>query len=235
MKNDKQNNNYFKTWSASMAYILGFIMADGCLIHKDFCKSKSNTLVIAIHSKDRAILEFIHKEINVSSNIYDRIFVGNDGILRQESRLTISSKDIINDLIILGITPRKTGKEKFPDIPKDLIRDFIRGYFDGDGSIFQTIRHGTHNKNKFYYLSGCSFTCANKEFLEKIKEILNINKSNVLEQKSKHCYQISTRNKKKIVDIAEYFYYPNYPFALERKHKIFQEIILAKSGEIKCQ
>ena len=40
------------------------------------------------------------------------------------------------DLIYHGIVPRKSGKECIPDtIPQDLIRHFIRGFFDGDGWV----------------------------------------------------------------------------------------------------
>ena len=52
---------------------------------------------------------------------------------------TIVSQQIFNDLCNIGITPRKTWDMKIDDvmshIPKQFIRDFLRGYFDGDGCI----------------------------------------------------------------------------------------------------
>jgi intein/homing endonuclease len=48
---------------------------------------------------------------------------------------------LANDLINLGFGENKTYSElKIPNIPKNLIRHFIRGYFDGDGSFIGTVR-----------------------------------------------------------------------------------------------
>jgi intein/homing endonuclease len=35
----------------------------------------------------------------------------------------------------MGMVPNKSLVLKFPDIPKEMYRHFIRGYFDGDGSL----------------------------------------------------------------------------------------------------
>ena len=52
----------------------------------------------------------------------------------------VNSPHLINTLISYGCTPKKSLTLKFPDISifknMDLIRHFIRGYFDGDGSVF---------------------------------------------------------------------------------------------------
>src|SRR5690606_36171752 len=47
----------------------------------------------------------------------------------------VSSKRMFKDLEKLGCGQKKTGYETFPDIPTELRRHFIRGYFDGDGCI----------------------------------------------------------------------------------------------------
>ena len=56
------------------------------------------------------------------------------------SLLEICSPEIGEKLISYGCVPRKSNILKFPDISifksKNLIRHFIRGYFDGDGSVF---------------------------------------------------------------------------------------------------
>lgn len=59
---------------------------------------------------------------------------------KEYSRIQISSKTLTADLLKLGCTPRKSLTLKFPNDgifkSNDLIRHFIRGYFDGDGSVF---------------------------------------------------------------------------------------------------
>mgnify|MGYP002625860766 CR=1 FL=1 len=49
---------------------------------------------------------------------------------------SVSSPKMKVDLIRLGAIPNKSLILEFPkDIPNDLIRHFVRGYFDGDGCI----------------------------------------------------------------------------------------------------
>lgn len=47
------------------------------------------------------------------------------------------SEQMHNDLVNLGCTKNKTFTLEFPyqHVPEDLMRHFIRGYFDGDGSV----------------------------------------------------------------------------------------------------
>lgn len=51
------------------------------------------------------------------------------------AHLCITSQKIVNDLKKLGITYRKSLREKVPDVPQQYLRDFIRGVIDGDGGI----------------------------------------------------------------------------------------------------
>ena len=47
---------------------------------------------------------------------------------------------MFNDLIKQGCVPNKSLILTFPNkyqVPKNLINHFIRGYFDGDGSIYE--------------------------------------------------------------------------------------------------
>jgi hypothetical protein len=60
-------------------------------------------------------------------------------------------------LMELGITPRKSLTMQFPDAPADCVRHFIRGCWDGDGSV---LRHadGRHLTAKF--------GCGSRPFVE---------------------------------------------------------------------
>ena len=54
-------------------------------------------------------------------------------------RWNISNKHLWNSLNTLGCTPRKSLTLQFPDInifsSPELVKHFIRGYFDGDGCL----------------------------------------------------------------------------------------------------
>jgi hypothetical protein len=47
----------------------------------------------------------------------------------------IYNKRIAHRLIELGCIPRKSLVLRFPKLPKKYLKHFVRGYFDGDGSI----------------------------------------------------------------------------------------------------
>jgi hypothetical protein len=64
-------------------------------------------------------------------------------------------------LELLGLTERKSLTMKFPDIPEEYMRHFIRGCWDGDGSFFI-------NDGKIR----ASFVSGSKEFMEKLVEKL---------------------------------------------------------------
>ena len=80
-------------------------------------------------------------------------------------RFYASSKYLSNRLSELGIGQNKAFTIRFPKLEQDLIPHFIRGFFDGDGCISVYLL-----KNKY---QSCSFSItSNKDFLEKIQEIL---------------------------------------------------------------
>lgn len=205
-----------------MAYILGFCVADGSIRHKDFCKYGGYALAVQIHTKDRKIIEFIHTELNCQSKIYDTIYNGSDGITREQSSIVVNSKILVEDLMELGVIPQKTGKEIIPPgLPLEFFPDFFRGYFDGDGCIII----GTQICNgKEYGMYSCNLTCANKEFLQNIKEKFPNYKNNVVGHGS-GCFRWDVRSKKNIIEIGKMMYYDGHTFALERKRTKFYQLM----------
>lgn len=211
------NKKFFDEWSSDMAYILGFIMADGNVRHKNYSNSKGCALCLNLQLNDIEILDFIKDKIGTNANVCIYKYTGNDGIYREQCSLTITSEYMINRLIFLGVVPQKTGKESFPDMPHIFERDFIRGYFDGDGCIMITTQ--TCN-GKQYPVRMFKITCANKQFLHVCKEKLKYTKNNV-RYHGNNCYILETRNKKDILQIRDYLYYNDDIFSLKRKKDKF--------------
>lgn len=60
MPKDKQmiNNKFFKEWPSNMAYVLGFVVADGCVMKR---KDRKDSFIFNITTKDREHLENIQK------------------------------------------------------------------------------------------------------------------------------------------------------------------------------
>jgi hypothetical protein len=119
--------DYFKTIdSDEKAYWLGFIAADGCV----YIGGRQHTLSIQLQRRDQHWLERFRDIIAPGATITD-----NAG--PNSSALSIGSQQLVKDLIMLGITPRKSLTLEWPKVPEFFEMAFLLGYFDGDGSLMQ--------------------------------------------------------------------------------------------------
>jgi hypothetical protein len=135
------NSNYFKKWSEQMAYVIGFIASDG-----NICKTgKSHMLQFA--SDDRDIIAKIKKAISSKAPVHLRTRPNG----KISYQLRHSDPTIYNDLFTLGIKPRKSLTLSPPKVPKKYVRHFLRGFFDGDGSVWISHRTKHHNLTTVFY------------------------------------------------------------------------------------
>lgn len=125
------NDNCFDEMSETVAYWLGFLMADGCV-------TDSNELIVCLSLKDEAHLEKLQKFLK--SNRPIRYFVRESGKSRGKgfAQLSVTSAKIVNRLKSYGIVQRKTGIETSEFIPSSFKQHFFRGYIDGDGCFSVT-------------------------------------------------------------------------------------------------
>ena len=203
------NYNYFKTISKNSAYILGFLFADGCINKNKI----HNYLVVELNPKDIEILEFIKKEIqpNLKIKFYTKINKKRKKIYHSAG-LHFSSSDLVEDLINFGCVPNKTKKEiRIPNIPQEFYKDFIRGYFDGDGSI------NISNNGKY----GCYMCCSSISFLKDVQNILGFG----IISKSNNPFRINFYSKKDLELFFDYIYNDEDIFYLKRKFEKFKEVL----------
>jgi intein/homing endonuclease len=168
MQPDKIPNNkyqhdafYFKEIdSEQKAYYLGFISADGNV--------SGNSLAIQIQMRDKHILESFVSDIKFTGPIADRSKKNRDGGTTTYATLVITGQQLVNDLAKWGVVPQKTGKlYRIPDIREDLVRHYLRGYYDGDGSIKKLIQKGSNplsKKTQIVLVSAC------EEFLIRVRD-----------------------------------------------------------------
>ena len=133
------NRNFFKTWTPQMAYVLGFIFADGSLYEaRKSCEISQNYPEILEKIK---VLMSCDKKLYKNKN-WPRGYI---------YHLDLTDKEIYEDLIKVGLTPSKSLNVKFPEMPTECIRHFIRGCWDGDGSIYYEKKT---DKIRASYISG---------------------------------------------------------------------------------
>lgn len=137
------SHNYFeKIDNENKAYILGFILADGCIQiepkkRNGVVYSYSKRLCFCNSIDDYEILNKIRQEISPQAKL--KTLSNKKGAINRKRQISlrISSSLLIDDLIKLDIKPRKTWDTNFifdfTKIPNDLLHHFVRGFFDGDG------------------------------------------------------------------------------------------------------
>lgn len=114
--------------SEEKAYWLGFMYADGNISYS------GNRIEVRLSIKDLNHLEKFRSFLRLSTQIRTGICNGNGFC-----HLSIRNKHMWNALNNLGCTPRKSLTLVFPKLDiftnKILVKDFIRGYVDGDGCL----------------------------------------------------------------------------------------------------
>ena len=159
----KYDKDFFKSWSAAMAYSLGFLYADGNIV-----KNKLGGHYISVYSADRIILQSLKNSWQSTHKLSVRCTLSG-----KVYRLQVGSKEWFADLGKLGLHPSKTKRLELPVIPKEFLGDFIRGYFDGDGNVWVG---KIHKDRKMATLTiQVAFTSGSYDFLVSLRDVLHEN------------------------------------------------------------
>jgi len=158
----KKDENFFKKWNSEMAYILGFFTADGSMT-----KNKRGAHFIEFQITDKDLLSKIQKRLGSNHKISVRRRQNDKW--RTVYRLQVGSKEIYNDLLKLGLKPKKSKRLSLPKIPLKFFSDFTRGYFDGDGNVTVCTYKRKARNNKLTTILQSGFTSGSKNFLKALK------------------------------------------------------------------
>ena len=223
------NQDYFeKIDNEFKAYWLGFCYADGCNQIK-FSNKKNKWSFIFSFSLKREDKEHLQKFLNsIQSDtiIKDRIMKAFNKEF-EISDLDICNRKFCEDLNKLGCVPNKTYILKFPTeeiVPKEFMRDFIRGFFDGDGCVHITLnKKYPHKKSNSYIIN---FT-GMEEFLTDLKKYLEANVENIhgrINGKKGTVVKSLFYNDSKSVENLFVYLYKDSNICLERKMNIFKKL-----------
>lgn len=211
-----EHEDYFNNIDSEFkAYILGFIFADGYVgLHNDFCISLSDT------EDNLAILEKFKTELGISLNIN----CGFDSTHNyRHYTLKFSNSQIISDLNKWGVHKNKlNSRNTIPQIDTKLYCHFIRGLFDGDGSICNY--HDSYDNRDRYELS----FLGTHDLLGSIQNILiescDITNTKLHQVRDiEKLWRIQYRSISSILKIRDYLY-ENATIFLKNKHKKFYDI-----------
>lgn len=175
------NEDFFKTWSHEMAWVLGLFITDGNV------SSKLHS--ISFSQKDESILRIIAQYMEAD------YVLAPFGPTMQTPTLIINSKEMKLDLEKMGIGPRKSFTVPFPYVPEEFLPSFVRGVIDGDGWVSRDgyVMHITSASNGFA-----------KELLS-VFQSWGLN-SHISQLSDKNIYRIWVKGKQELLKLADKIY-----------------------------
>lgn len=203
---NKYNHALFDKWNEKSIYILGYLEADGCL---NFNKNK-NTFTFATSEKDIEFLQLLHKTVGSTGKISKKTHHLSDGSTHNSYSFVVSSQQW---KLKVGHLLRQ---EEIPSkIPESLIHHYIRGYFDGDGSIYFDQQTQNYKSNLVFNSEELANSFRNKILQQNIL-VSNIHKKT----NSQYCwyFQLSYHQTKKLGG----WMYKDSNLYLHRKYQLFQ-------------
>ena len=203
--------NYFKKIDTEIkAYLLGLFTAEGCV----YAKNNSKLFNIQLQTDDSYMIEYIKDELKAPRKIV------------QDKRDKSSSISIINDIFVQnlidnGVTEGKSDRF-FPKISESLIPHYIRGLFDGDGSIVIRKAHSYGSSMRC-----CVVLLAHSKLIHQIKEYLEeklgLSRLNLCSDGG-DAYSIRYSKRKDFLAVTD-FMYSNANLFLKRKFQKYEQAL----------
>ncbi len=124
------DEKFFASWNSKMAYVLGWMFSDGNV------SPGERAFRIKLSARDSKILRRIREVLKAAHPLKTSLQATPSGKkFAKYAILSVSSRSMCKDLSRLGCVARKASRFSLPEIPRQFLRHFVRGYFDGDGSI----------------------------------------------------------------------------------------------------
>jgi hypothetical protein len=206
-------------WSPRFAYALGLIVADGCL--------SNDGRHINFTSKDKDLIVLFSKCLEIDSKISSKLSGSGSNAFYTQFGDVLFYKFLLS----IGLTPAKSKTLGKILVPDKYFIDFLRGYFDGDGSSYSGYDPVFKKSFRFHI----SFTSASPKFFDwlrsklirklRVKGYVSLNKNN--------SYIQLKFSKKEAVLISRAMYYDTKVPCLKRKRvKIEKSLRIIDQAEV---
>lgn len=214
------------------AYWLGFFYADGYVTTSG--KYNNGTIGLTISEKDYGHLCKFKNSINATNPI--KHYKTGKSSFKQNveyCRLLIRSDKLYSDIVKQGVVEHKTNIITPPNISKDLVRHFVRGYIDGDGCISKT-------DTETHPLSYAVKILGTEQVLDFIKNFIHEYTDIKIGRyfKRKECQTVSSLEFSGNVQVEKFLdiIYKNATVFLDRKHERYIELkeLLTSRAEAKA-
>jgi intein-encoded DNA endonuclease-like protein len=218
------NKEMFKAIdNEASAYFLGLMYADGNTYIRH---NGIPTVSISLQERDKHILESFRDLVAPKHGLYFK----QDKTQKRQNQfsLSFSNREIGQQLIKLGCIPAKSLKLTFPDfLPNNLLRHFIRGYFDGDGCLYSNAIKSDYTAYMFSLMS-------TKEFCQSVKGVFNSTpgvNSGIYTRKNGITSELSTGGNRQVHKLMKWLY-KDANYFIQRKYDKFLELEnIIKNGQ----
>lgn len=218
------NENYFEVIDTEhKAYWLGFMFADGYISNNDH-RYGEDQFGISLAKEDIQTLYEFKYDIEATNPIHE--YVRNRNVGQPLCRIQLTSQKTVNDLINKGCIKKKSHTLRPPkDIPLNLLPHFIRGFFDGDGSIIKTKSKYHFKTDNYSYSISITTTQEMAEWLQIYFEMGSVTK----EPRRNYTWYYNLGGHLQIIKFY-HLLYDNATIYMKRKYLRFQELLI-KYGE----
>lgn len=211
IKNSKPcvDDFFFSEWNEKSAYLLGYLEADGYFAFKG---NRSIQITFCTSPKDELYLQELANLIKYKKKLLTRIHYNKNGKVYQTKAFIISSRIWKKDL------ENKYRIGKIPDcITEELLPHYIRGLFDGDGSVYWSKQAKCIRANIVFSSIQLAENIANI-----LRPIVNSKLTVYKKTNSNSCWYINLGNKS--TRILYKYLYENAIIYLDRKYIKFNQI-----------
>jgi hypothetical protein len=188
------------------AYWLGALYADG-----NVSTIKNGSGQVFLTSSDKEWAESFLKDLDSNRTCHKETHNKFKSIIWKAQ---ITSNEMHQALVKLGCIPKKSLVIRLPSLSLRLMPHFIRGYFDGDGSVgaYKNIRSSEWKILKSNICSG------SEEFIKDILKILPV-KNKKYSYKGVYILQLSSHDTLRLYN----YMYNDATIYLKRKKKVFDD------------
>lgn len=221
------NENYFQELdSKDKAYFLGFIYADGFIT-----KPSQGQNILGLTLAEIEPIDKFKKYIQTNKKVGYYKKTNSYSNKSYEYKLALNSDKLVSDIEKLGVVERKTLTLTFPNLREDLIPHFIRGYFDGDGSVF--LHKDSRKEYSYNEYLGINI-CGTKEFLVALTKHLPFLEEGQCIYKEKrretNCWNLKMISNIRSLELYHYMYKDCDDLYLSRKREKFENFIKDKGS-----
>jgi hypothetical protein len=223
------NHDFFECIDTEeKAYWLGFMAADGCVEI-----GKRKTMSLSLASQDESHVARFRDALSSNHPIGRGAKPKQCGRVGKDfySRLRVCSSKLVDDLCNGGVCPRKSLVLEWPhSLPQELVRHYIRGYFDGDGTwTFKTQKNAGKNVQSAFSV------ISSKEHLLVLQNHLmqecGLGATTICE--TGKIFKLSYHGNRQVARIAHYLYHEAKIF-LPRKLERIRPFLLAETSPVEA-